>query len=48
MVYEKGENLDTEYVFAALFMVIVIGLLVENVIFRNVELRTINKWGMQR
>jgi NitT/TauT family transport system permease protein len=48
MVYEKGENLDTTYVFAALFMVIVIGLLVENVIFRNVELRTINKWGMQR
>ena len=48
MVYEKGENLDTTYVFAALFMVIVIGLLVENVFFRNVELKTINKWGMQR
>ncbi|NKB59094.1 MAG: ABC transporter permease subunit [Alphaproteobacteria bacterium] len=48
MVYEKGENLETTYVFAALFMVIVIGLLVENVIFRNVELRTISKWGMQR
>ncbi len=48
MVYEKGENLETTYVFAALFMVIVIGLLVENVIFRNIELKTINKWGMQR
>ncbi len=47
MVYENGENLDTTYVFAALFMVIVIGLLVENVVFRNIELRTVNKWGMQ-
>lgn len=48
MVYEKGENLETTYVFAALFMVIVIGLLVENVFFRNIEMNTINKWGMQR
>lgn len=48
MVYEKGENLDTSYVFAALFMVIVIGLLVENLIFRNIEIWTISKWGMQR
>ena len=28
MIFEKGDNLDTEYFFAALFMVIVIGLLV--------------------
>jgi NitT/TauT family transport system permease protein len=48
MIFEKGDNLDTEYVFAALFMVIVIGLLVENVIFRSVETRTLQKWGMQR
>lgn len=48
MIFEKGDNLDTEYVFAALFMVIVIGLLVENVIFRSVEIKTIQKWGMTR
>lgn len=48
MIFEKGDNLDTPYVFAALFVVIVIGLLVENVIFRNIEMNTINKWGMQR
>ncbi|MBT5666845.1 MAG: ABC transporter permease [Rhodospirillaceae bacterium] len=48
MIYEKGDNLETAHVFAALFTVIVVGLLVENVLFRNVELRTINKWGMQR
>lgn len=33
--------------FAGLFTVILIGLLVENVIFRNVELKTVRKWGMQ-
>jgi NitT/TauT family transport system permease protein len=48
MIFEKGDNLDTEYVFAALFMVILVGLVVENVIYRNIELNTINKWGMQR
>ena len=48
MIFEKGDNLDTPYVFAALFMVIVIGLLVENVIFRNIEINTIQKWGLQR
>ena len=48
MIYEKGDNLDTPYVFAAMFMVILVGLIVENVIFRNIELSTINKWGVQR
>lgn len=47
MIFEKGDNLDTPYVFAALFMVIVIGLVVENVIFRNIEINTIQKWGLQ-
>lgn len=48
MVFQRGDNLETPYVFAALFMVILIGLLVENVIFRNIELNTVHKWGMQR
>jgi NitT/TauT family transport system permease protein len=34
-------------VFAGLFSVILIGLVVENVIFRNIELRTVRRWGMQ-
>jgi NitT/TauT family transport system permease protein len=38
--------LDIPNVFAALFTVIIIGLLVENVIFRTVETRTIRRWGM--
>ncbi len=29
-------------------MVIIIGLLVESVIFRTIEARTVRKWGMQR
>jgi NitT/TauT family transport system permease protein len=47
MIFEKGDNLETPYVFAALFMVILIGLIVENVVFRNVEIKTVNRWGMQ-
>ena len=35
-------------VFAGLFMVILFGIVVENVVFRNIELRTVNRWGMQR
>jgi NitT/TauT family transport system permease protein len=38
--------LDIPNVFAGLLTVIIIGLLVENVIFRNIELRTIRRWGM--
>ena len=42
------QDIETENVFAGLFMVILIGIVVENVIFRNIELRTVNRWGMQR
>jgi len=27
--------------------VILIGLAVENLVFRNIELRTVRRWGMQ-
>lgn len=44
-----GRNdLDTARVFSGLLMVIIIGLLVESVIFRAIESRTVNLWGMQR
>jgi NitT/TauT family transport system permease protein len=35
-------------VFAGLVTVILIGLLVESVIFRSIENATIKRWGMQR
>jgi NitT/TauT family transport system permease protein len=47
-IFENRNQLETAYVFAGLFTVIVIGLLVESVIFRTVELRTVRRWGMQR
>jgi len=46
-IYENKNELNIAYVFAGLFTVIIIGLAVENVIFRNVESRTVHKWGMQ-
>ena len=47
MIYEKSNFLETSYVFAGLFAIILIGLLVENLVFRNVEISTLQKWGMQ-
>ena len=45
-IYENKNLLDIPAVFSGLFTVILIGLLVENLIFRTVEQRTIAKWGM--
>jgi NitT/TauT family transport system permease protein len=47
-IFENKNLLETANVFAGLFMVILIGLAVENLIFRNIEQRTVHKWGMQR
>ena len=47
-IYENSQNLETAHVFAGLFTVILIGITVENVVFRNVELRTVYRWGLQR
>jgi NitT/TauT family transport system permease protein len=38
--------MDIPNVFAGLFSVILIGLIVENLIFRTIETRTLRKWGM--
>jgi NitT/TauT family transport system permease protein len=46
-IYENKNELEIPAVFAGLFTVILIGLLVENVVFRTVELRTVRRWGMQ-
>ncbi|MGE0797565.1 MAG: ABC transporter permease [Lautropia sp.] len=47
-IFEARQQLDTANVFAGLLTVILIGLLVESVIFRTIELRTVQRWGMQR
>lgn len=46
-IYENKNQLEIPAVFAGLFTVILIGLFVENVIFRTVEARTVRRWGMQ-
>jgi NitT/TauT family transport system permease protein len=47
-IFEARAELETAKVFAGLFTVIVIGLLVESFIFRVIENRTVLRWGMQR
>lgn len=46
-IYENKNQLEIPNVFAGLFSVIIIGLVVENLIFRNIELKTVRKWGVQ-
>lgn len=47
-IFENAELLNTDQVFAGLFIIILIGVIVEYLIFRTVELRTVRRWGMQR
>lgn len=47
-IFEARNDLDTATVFSGLLTVILIGLVVESVIFRFIEARTVNVWGMQR
>ena len=46
-IFENKNQLEIPNVFAGLFTVIVIGLIVENVVFRTIEARTVRRWGMQ-
>ena len=46
-IYQNKNMLEIPSVFAGLFMVIIIGLIVENFIFKVIERATIRKWGMQ-
>ena len=46
-IFENRNQLETANVFAGLFTVILIGLLVEGVVFRTIESATVRKWGMQ-
>ena len=46
-IFENRNTLDIPAVFAGLLTVIIIGLIVENFIFRTIERRTIARWGMQ-
>jgi NitT/TauT family transport system permease protein len=47
-IYENQNRLETQNVFAGLLTIILIGLFVEGVAFRQIERLTVQKWGMQR
>ncbi|WP_082490903.1 ABC transporter permease [Aureimonas sp. Leaf454] len=47
-IFRNRNELFTDKVFAGLVLVIVIGLLVEGVVFRLLESLTVRRWGMQR
>jgi NitT/TauT family transport system permease protein len=46
-IFARSE-LETSRVFAGLLAVVLIGLFVESVIFRAIEYRTVQRWGMQK
>jgi NitT/TauT family transport system permease protein len=46
-IYENKNQLNTNLVFAGLLTVIIIGVLVEGIIFKFIEARTVVKWGMK-
>lgn len=45
-IYENKNQLEIPSVFAGLLTVILIGLAVENLVFRTIETRTVRRWGM--
>ncbi|KAF1044896.1 MAG: putative aliphatic sulfonates transport permease protein SsuC [Herbaspirillum frisingense] len=47
-IFQNRNELYTDKVFAGLAMVIIIGLLVENLVFNTLERVTVKRWGMQR
>lgn len=47
-IFRNRNELFTDKVFAGLAAVILIGLLVEGVVFRALETLTVKRWGMQR
>lgn len=46
-IFENRNQLEIPSVFAGLLTVILIGLVIENLVFRNVERRTVLRWGLQ-
>ncbi len=46
-IYESKNLLEISKVFAGLLTIIIIGLVVENLVFHTIERHTVRKWGMQ-
>jgi NitT/TauT family transport system permease protein len=46
-IYERKNELLIPEVFAGLLTVIIFGLVVENLIFKTIEKKTVRRWGME-
>jgi NitT/TauT family transport system permease protein len=46
-IFERKNQLSIPEVFAGLLTVIAFGLLIENLVFKTIEARTVARWGMQ-
>ncbi len=46
-IFANQMDLQIPHVFAGLFAVIVVGVLVENLVFNAIEAKTVRRWGMQ-
>jgi NitT/TauT family transport system permease protein len=46
-IFSNQMDMRIPYVFAGLFTVILVGVLMESIVFRNLETRTVIRWGMQ-
>jgi len=47
-ILQSKNELETATVFAGLLVILVLGLLIDGLVFRTIETRTIQRWGMQR
>jgi NitT/TauT family transport system permease protein len=47
-IFENKNDLNIPEVFAGLATVIIIGLVMDSIVFRAIEVRTVQRWGMQR
>lgn len=47
-IFENKNDLNIPEVFAGLATVIIIGLVADSLVFRAIEARTVQRWGMQR
>jgi NitT/TauT family transport system permease protein len=46
-IFSNKNELNIPAVFAGLFTIILIGLLMESIVFARIEVRTVRRWGMQ-
>ncbi|MGH8814004.1 MAG: ABC transporter permease, partial [Advenella sp.] len=47
-VFQHRNELETAQVFAGLVMVVILGLVVENLVFTTLEKMTVRRWGTQQ